>query len=380
MENNIKRGISLYRIFSRAYFHLPFLVIFLHKQNYSIIDIEIIMAIYGISIFLYTKSSKSIKITSILSHKHILILSEFIKIIGLSIMLISKNITGLVFSQFFLGIGYGFSAGIDSQIINKYISDNGKFQSKSNSYMFISLLTAGLLGSFLFNYNIRLPFIASIAAALIAIVSCIIFLPSEKMSIISEYKDEKKLFTKKESEIVYTYSFSRGIILTFFSGFLPYHLFVDLSISIYAFILILTSYTFVGNLSSKYIFNFINDKTALLIMKISLILSIIMFFSNNLISIIIGTLLLGLTSGAVRPICYNQLKNLNSNISVISNVMESIYSIINVSILLIGGFLYEKYSFNALLMILIITFIIYLVKVLTLYKYKQREDFKLYEN
>lgn len=155
---------------------------------------------------------------------------------------------------------------------------------------------------------------------------------------------------------------------------------MDLKIPIYAFILILTSYTFVGNLSSKYILNFINDKTALLVMKISLILSIMMFFSDKLISIIIGALLLGITSGAVRPMCYNKLRELNSNISIISNVMESIYSIINVAILLIGGFLYENFSFNALLMLLIIIFIIYFLKIIILNKSTQREDCKIYEN
>ena len=380
MINNIKKGISFYRIFSRAYFHLPFLVIFLYKQNYTIFSIEVIMAIYGISIFLYSTFSKLFNINYLICHKHILIISELIKIIGLGIMIISKNITELVFSQIFLGIGYGFSAGIDSQIINECISDNGNFQSKSNSYMFVSLLTAGLVGSILFNYNIRFPFIASIIASVISILSCIIFLPSKKIAFSREYRNEKITFTKKESEIIYTYSFLRGIILTFFSGFLPYHLFVDLKIPIYAFILILTSYTFIGNLSSKYILNFINDKTALLVMKMSLFLSIIMFFSNNLITIILGTLLLGITSGAVRPICYIKLKDLNSNISIISNVMEKIYSIINVAILLLGGLLYENYSFNTLLMLLMIIFIIYIIKIIILNKYIQREDCKFYEN
>jgi len=380
METNIKKGISLYRIFSRAYFHLPFLVIFLHKQNYSILNIEIIMAIYGVSIFLYTKLSTYSKTISFLSKNHILIISEILKIIGLFIMVISTNIIGIIFAQLFLGTGYGFSAGVDSKIINKYIDDNGKFQSKSNSYMFISLLSAGLIGSFLFNYNIELPFIASIVASLIAIVSCIIFLPNEKITVLSEIESQKEKLTEKELEIIYNYSFPRGIILTFFSGFLPYHLFVDLSIPIYAFILILTSYTLVGNLSSKYILNFFSDKTAFLIMKISLILSIIMFFSNNLILIVLGTLLLGFTSGAVRPTCYNQLKISNSNISIISNTMESIYSVINAGILLIGGFLYQTYSFNALLLLLLIIFTIYIVKIITLSKYKKRKDMRIYEN
>ena len=72
-------------------------MIFLHKQNYSIVDIEIIMAIYGLSIFIYTKLSKSLKIVYFLSNKHILIISEIIKIIGLFIMVISTNIVEIVF-------------------------------------------------------------------------------------------------------------------------------------------------------------------------------------------------------------------------------------------------------------------------------------------
>lgn len=95
-------------------------------------------------------------------------------------------------------------------------------------------------------------------------------------------------------------------------------------------------------------------------------------------------MLLGFTSGAVRPICYNQLKILNSNISIISNTMEIIYSVINVGILLIGGFLYQKYSFNALLLLLIIIFNIYIIKIITLprhiQKNKKREDVNIREN
>ncbi len=200
------------------------------------------------------------------------------------------------------------------------------------------------------------------------------------MDTVSKNTDKKLKIADGELDIIYTYSFFRGIILTFFSGFLPYHLFVDLNIPIYAFILILTSYTLVGNLSSKYILNFINSKKTLLIIKILLILSIIMFFSTNLIIIVIGTLLLGFTSGTIRPICYNQLNHLNSNISIASNIMESLYSIINIIILLIGGFLYEKYSFNYFLCILIIIFAIYIVKIITLQKYKKGRTLKINEN
>ncbi|HGZ9414624.1 TPA: hypothetical protein ACOGFG_002268, partial [Staphylococcus aureus] len=45
--NKLILGIYLYRIFSRAYFYLPFLLIYFLIQGYSIIQLEILMASYG---------------------------------------------------------------------------------------------------------------------------------------------------------------------------------------------------------------------------------------------------------------------------------------------------------------------------------------------
>lgn len=361
MNNHIKAQISLYRIFSRAYFHLPFMVIYLSKIGFSLITIEIIMAIYGLAVFTYTKLPTGLKPNFHFSCKYVLLISEIFKFIGLILVVLTQNIAGISIAQIFLGFGYGIAAGCDTRIINHHIDDGGKFQSRSNSLMFAALLVAGLLGSVLFNIDIRLPFIASALADVVTGIVCMT-LPKEpgKMETLSQKGADGKL-TYQEKSLVCTYCLTRGIILTFFTGFLPYHLFVDLDIPVYGFIAILTSYTFLGNISSNFIAGRLKKEYAVRIMNICLLLSLIMYFSNNLIMIVAATILLGLTSGATRPICLNGLRDNGSNVALVSNKMEGIYSIINIALLILGGILYYFYGFVYMHLLLAFVFIIYIL-------------------
>lgn len=361
MNNHIKVQISLYRIFSRAYFHLPFMVIYLSKIGFSLITIEIIMAIYGLAVFTYTKLPTGLKPNFHFSCKYVLLISEIFKFIGLILVVLTQNIAGISIAQIFLGFGYGIAAGCDTRIINHHIDDGGKFQSRSNSLMFAALLVAGLLGSVLFNIDIRLPFIASALADVVTGIVCMT-LPNEpgKIETLSQKGTDTKL-TYQEKSLVCTYCLTRGIILTFFTGFLPYHLFVDLDIPVYGFIAILTSYTFLGNISSNFIAGRLKKEYAVRIMNICLLLSLIMYFSNNLIMIVVATILLGLTSGATRPICLNGLRDNGSNVALVSNKMEGIYSIINIALLILGGILYYFYGFVYMHLLLAFVFIIYIL-------------------
>lgn len=268
-----------------------------------------------------------------------------------------------------MGLGYGVGAGIDTRLINYHFNDGGKFQARSNSLMFASLLIAGLIGSVLFDIDIRLPFIASAIVGIFTSLVCLT-LPNEPgKTDINIKKGEKSTLSDSEKNIVCVYCFSRGIILTYFTGFLPYHLFIDLDIPIYGFIAILTSYTLLGNISSNFIARKIKSAYAIRIMNLCLIISIVMYFSNNLIVIVFATILLGLTSGATRPICMNKLREMGSDVSSISNIMESIYSIINLTLLLIGGVLYNYYGFYFTLVLLSGVYVLYIT--LNIY-YKKR--------
>lgn len=371
MNNHIKLQISLYRIFSRAYFHLPFMVIYLSKIGFSLITIEVIMAMYGLAVFAYTKLPISLKPNFYFSCKYVLLISEVFKFIGLILVVLTQSIAGICIAQIFLGFGYGIAAGCDTRIINHHIDDGGNFQSRSNSLMFAALLAAGLLGSVLFNIDIRLPFIASALADVATGIVCIT-LPNEpgKMETLSQKGANTKL-TYQEKSLVCTYCLTRGIILTFFTGFLPYHLFIDLDIPVYGFIAILTSYTFLGNISSNFIAGRLKKEYAVRIMNVCLLLSLVMYFSNNLIMIVAATILLGLTSGATRPICLNGLRDSGSNVAMVSNIMEGIYSIINIALLILGGILYYSYGFVYMQLLLAFVFIIY---ILLHFYYKKRSN------
>lgn len=227
--------------------------------------------------------------------------------------------------------------------------------------MFASLLIAGLLGSVLFNIDIRLPFAASAAAGIITIMICLVLPKKPGKLAVEKKKNGRVKLSWYEKQMIGVYCLTRGIILTYFTGFLPYHLFIDQKIPVFGFIAILTSYTLLGNISSNFIVGRIKPEIAGKLMNISLLLALLCHFSNNLILITGGTILLGLTSGATRPICMNGLKRNGSNISVISNLMESIYSIINIVLLLAGGLLYEVYGFIVVLSLFMIMFVFYII-------------------
>lgn len=211
LNSNVKIPISLYRIFSRAYFHLPFMVIYLYKIGFNLITIELIMAVYGVAVFLYTKFPAKAKPSFYMPCKYVLFFSEVLKCIGLLLVVLSQNVIGICIAQIFLGFGYGVAAGYDTQIINYHIDDGGKFQARSNSFMFVSLLVAGLMGSVLFDRNICFPFIASAIADLITSIVCIT-LPNKpgKINKINK-KETRKELSYQEKSLICMYCLTRGI-------------------------------------------------------------------------------------------------------------------------------------------------------------------------
>ena len=203
-----------------------------------------VMAVYGLSLFVFTLFFKK-KVGIYLSNKSMLIMSELLKVVGLLFLVNSNELIQFIGAQILLGISYSLGAGSDSKIISECIHDDGTFQAKSNSYMFNTLLISGLIGSLLFSININYPFYATCLAAILCVISSAFFLEghkptSESKILHKENKLQNECITTTENRFILGYSFLRGIILTFFSKLLPFHLFVDLKVSIVEFILICT--------------------------------------------------------------------------------------------------------------------------------------------
>ncbi len=361
-NSKTKTGIAIYRILSRAYFYLPFLTIFFYLKDLNIFQIEIVMSVYGMSSFITAVFIKK-TMQKYLTEKKLLLLSELLKVIGFICLLIAgSNIAIYVLAQTFLGISYSLGAGMDTEIINKNIEDDdGVFQAKSNSYMFNTLLICGLIGSFLFEKNISLPILATMFASMLCLVNLAIFIPNNEInSFTQEHHQKNKILEVHEKKIIIGYAFIRGIILTIFTGFLPFYLFVNLNIPTYYFILILTSYTLVGSFSSKILSKKLDT---LLLPQISIIMSLLLFMTNNIYLIIAATLLLGISSGPIRPVAAKVLKKSGNSLYGF-DLAEKIYAIINILFLIIGGYLYFNYSFTAVIITAIIIYIIYTLTVL----------------
>lgn len=355
-----KKGILGYRIFSRAYFHLPFLTVYLHMLGYSIVLIAFIMSVYGMSICIYSIIEKLNKFECI-PVKYFLICSEMVKIIGLLIFVLWKGkFIALIIGQVLLGVGYGIAAGKDTLLIRKYIKDVD-FQAKSNSYMFLSVLCAGLAGSILFNIKLIYPFVASLFSSVIAILFCG-DLPYQDSG--AQWAQVYKSFEIKnhlligERRSVLRYSLLRGIILTLFSGFLPIYFWKNLSLPMFGFILILSAYTISGRISSQYIVKLFQKKGMETgrVLDVLLLCSLLSFYSGQ---ICLPTILLGIVSGMVRPVCINSIRQ--EIVSSAIEKMELYYSVINLILLLVGGVLYQYFSFAAVLLFLVIVWLIYML-------------------
>ncbi|HCU7341029.1 TPA: hypothetical protein OU911_002676, partial [Staphylococcus aureus] len=259
--NKLILGIYLYRIFSRAYFYLPFLLIYFLIQGYSIIQLEILMASYGIAAFLFSLyKEKCFKICN-LKDSNKLVVSEIFKIIGLLLLLYQNQYLILVVAQILLGLSYSMMAGVDTAIIKRNITNEKYVQNKSNSYMFLSLLISGIIGSYLYGINIKWPIIMTgiFSILTIIIIRCTL-VENRELNLIGETKGKIKKFLPEEKFWILHYSFLRALILGFFIGFIPINIYNDLKLNNLQFISVLTCYTVMGYLSSRYLTKYLNYK------------------------------------------------------------------------------------------------------------------------
>ncbi|KPC97210.1 hypothetical protein LR69_04577 [Geobacillus sp. BCO2] len=128
----------MYRIFSRLYFHLAVLFLYFYLNNIDILHIELLLAIYGIT--LMVSSQWSSKLTKYISEKYIIAIGELVKATGLLFFTFELHFYTLVIAQILSGIGYSLTAGTDSSLLrhillNEDSSKYKKVESSSNSYM-----------------------------------------------------------------------------------------------------------------------------------------------------------------------------------------------------------------------------------------------------
>lgn len=393
-----------YRIFSRFYFHVPVLFVFFYLKKLSIIEIELMLAIYGLVLMVAPKLIGGIKKTY--KRKYTIIIGEVIKALGLVCFINGSSFAILIIGQVLSGLGYSFTAGTDSVLLKSVFKKYGegnenpynykykKVESNSNSYMFIAFLIAGILGSIVFNWKQEYAFYLSILSNIISIISMLVISedkeaePAKDNTNTTDKKDSSIMDEKLKKEISFWksyYSISRAFTLGSFVGFLPYFFFIVTDVNMYYFGLILSVFNLTGFIASRVILNLSNKigyKKLTIITLILLAIALLIFgiFSSIIIGVAAITLL-GIASGGVRPLTLSHLNTLDLSSSermkIISS-MEQQYGFWNALLLILGGVVLNSYGFNKLM----IGFAgVYLIIVLSLYiKHIQKGSKSVYES
>lgn len=357
-----------YRIFSRLYFHVAVLFIYFYTNKLSIMNIEILLAIYGITLMLGSHWKNKIFLN--VSEKYIISIGELIKAIGLFLFTIQSHIVVFIIAQVLSGIGYSLTAGTDSRLLKKILPNNDSdtyksIESSSNSYMFLSFLIAGITGSILFELNPHLVFYGSICSNIICLIT-IWNLKVNKQSSQdnkSNLQIDKQIINQFEKFWINYYAVSRAFPLAIFVGFLPYFLFVTVNINLYYFGIVLSLFTLSGSLSARFlvrIYKKVGYKQVLLITVLLTLFSMILLsIVTDLLLSIVVVALLGFASGGVRPLTVSNLTTENSNKekqSYLFASMEKLYGFWNATLLVIGGILFNYLGFNGIMVLFTILY------------------------
>lgn len=363
MKQNII-SFYIYRISSRLYFHLAVLFVYFYIHDIDVFIIELLLASYGVMLMI--SSSWKSKLTRKLSEKSIIIVGDFIKLLGLVCLMFNSNIFLLLIGQLLSGIGYSLTAGTDSSLLRTLLKDQDskyqKIESSTNSIMFLSFLFAGIVGSILFSFNEYFIFYFSMVSNVISILAIISIKEGREGHRGVHSKDKKDDIHQIDdsNRVIFWrsyYAISRAFPLSIFVGFLPYMLFVNIEINLYFFGLVLSLFTFAGFLSARF-FNTLTKKIDFKIITLSTmflcgISMLLLGVVDNVYVSPVVVFLLGLASGGVRPLTIAHL-NTNEMLSyqriALFSSMEKLYGLWNALLLIVGGILLEFVGFRFLML------------------------------
>ncbi|MFD0354968.1 hypothetical protein ACFVHW_14710 [Streptomyces sp. NPDC127110] len=303
--------VQAYRIVSRAYFHLPVVVVFLTQQGFGPLATAALLALYGVTAALGDHVVAPLRRR--LSLAGCLVAGEAVKLAGLLVLLAPVSTGVAVVSQLLAGLGFCLTAGTDAALASTLLSGE-RFrtrEARTQAGMFLISFAAGVLGAVAYAQYDRAPFLLS---ALGCAVAAVLVLPGGRDGLRPRTADPGAGATAATGPgrvlpwqvrlWASYYSVSRAVLLTAYTFLLPLLLFFGERLSVTMFGAVLGLYTLCGLLSVRLSLAWQRRYSATTLFWLSsgaMVLGLLLLVPGGLPATAGGTALLGLAGGTVRP-------------------------------------------------------------------------------
>ncbi|MFB6520223.1 hypothetical protein [Streptomyces sp. NPDC056401] len=303
--------VQAYRIVSRAYFHLPVVVVFLTQQGFGPLATAALLALYGVTAALGDHVVAPLRRR--LSLAGCLVAGEAVKLAGLLILLAPVSTGVAVASQLLAGLGFCLTAGTDAALASTLLSGE-RFrtrEARTQAGMFLISFAAGVLGAVAYAQYDRAPFVLS---ALGCAVAALVVLPGGRGGLRPQTAEPGaggtaatgpgRVLPWQVRLWASYYSVSRAVLLTAYTFLLPLLLFFGEQLSVAMFGAVLGLYTLCGLISVRLSLAWQRRYSATTLFWLSsgaMVLGLLLLAPGGLLAIAGGTALLGLAGGTVRP-------------------------------------------------------------------------------
>ncbi|PPF55892.1 hypothetical protein C5D04_16095 [Rathayibacter sp. AY1D2] len=296
--------ITVYRIVSRAYFHLPVVAVFLLARGYPILAVALLLALYGVVAAL--ADGPLSPLTRRLSSAGALVVGEGVKALGLVVIVLDADPVAVVISQLLAGCGFSLTAGRDAALASSLRAgaDARRQETRVQSGMFLASFGAGVLGAASLALWDRLPFLLSAlvsCAALAVVLLARLPLGASAASGVAARAVRPAVLPAAVRFWSLYYSVNRAVLLAAYTFVIPLLLFQELRLTLPAFGLVLGLYTLAGLAAARLSPLIAGTPLVFRLTALTQVLGLALTTLGVLGAAIAGLALLGIAGGFVRP-------------------------------------------------------------------------------
>jgi hypothetical protein len=351
----------VYRAFSRGYFHLVILQIWLlQAQRLSRGMAGVVLACYALALLGGGNLVRG-PLGARLGAKALVPTGEATKLVGLALLVAAGGRLELLLAgQLIGGLGYVMAQGPDSLLLSAMVADGGgaeyrKHESRSMSIVFLVLFGAGLLGAIAYRHDRTLPFLLSMGATAVAGITAMTFGVDHAIGGNRPRAAGARRIGPDILPWVFYYVVTRALALAAAIGLLPLFLFFDLQLSLPWFGFVIGAFTLSASLSGRYGAALVRNKGQWVIPVTALVVAVgfvLLASAHDKPLAVVAMALLGAPTGLVRPLTMGQLNRVGGATAQdpgLLSLMEQIYGLVNAALLIGFGFAAEAVQPRTLL-------------------------------